>query len=356
MFSTDFRIATDSAQCGYIHVVDVSTYPISGETILTTARALFYSTDNFTTVLGGDLNNPGDNTTVPEWLFSVNNGNTYTVRAFLVNKYDDTEAFNYIANDICYYNGDFYINSSGGPINSIGVAFVPGDWTVLTVVDYSDFENAFVIGTEDYGYSEDNEIINFSNYKIVKDSCYNYTITDNSGRNVAVLCTIMDYSLTTSYASFYIPAGGSGTIDLETLGLYDGVYVLSLSQLGYDTEYLIIYEFCKLQSCYDKLIKFILCNNDEDPCCTKCDEDDERKKVMYRDELNKLLALYLTLLSMIHVQEMQYLRNYTEIYDRREKLGEVMDLITKILDIVNRCGACTDEELASNSNIITLDL
>ena len=101
----------------------------------------------------------------------------------------------------------------------------------------------------------------------------------------------------------------------------------------------VIYDLCDMAACIKKLILDLFCN-ENDPCCNDCDPAKQKQKELYRNELNKLNALYSTFSMMIAKEQADYLNVFTMDSCREMMIAEIQSVFTKINEITKRCGDC----------------
>ena len=73
------------------------------------------------------------------------------------------------------------------------------------------------------------------------------------------------------------------------------------------------------------------------------DEAKEKDKELYRNELNKLNALYTTFSMMIEKEKADYLNVFTMDSCREMAISEIQGLFKKINEITKRCGDCNQK-------------
>jgi hypothetical protein len=101
----------------------------------------------------------------------------------------------------------------------------------------------------------------------------------------------------------------------------------------------VLYDLCDMANCIKKLILDLFCNED-DPCCNDCDPAKQKAKELYRNELNKLNALYSTFSMMIEKEKADYLNVFTMDSCRELMITEIQSVFSKINEITKRCGDC----------------
>jgi len=335
--------------------------------------ALFSSTDNISWL--GDLTNPGDNNNQSEWFVDALNQNTLYITSFYVPVW---QAGLYLPHAIVYRLGVFYYNSSVG--STAGEPGISLDWTILTESDFGIFYNSvFNLGLEYWMYSTQVQL-DCDLTQIWKQECYHYRVIPNL-EDITIEIEGKTY-LRNWEVSLYDVTGqtllGCWVIDRNAGETYadiitpeeDGIYVVyiryqagppssSCTNLEDDIQIVHtypIYEICDLQNCYMNLVNNLLCN-EIDPCCETCDEDVLRQMDLQRMELNKMIALYFTLISMLNLERVNYLGvnvlfdiNRTPVdMDRYNLIMKINDVITKLGEVVGRCGDCngTEEDFSS---------
>lgn len=353
-----------TGDCTSVIVSDITDWSTSSLEREDVGIALFSSVDGIT--WNGDLSNPGNNTTQSVWYVDAQNQSSLYINSFFVPVW---EAGTYIPYSIVYYLGVFYFNASGS--STTGEPGVSIDWTELTANDYGIFYNSiFNIGLDYWMYSTSINL-DCDLTQIWKQECYHYRVIPNlqdieieiegetynrnwevslydvTGQNL-LGCWVIDRNAGEDYADIVTPEE-------------DGVYVVYIRyQAGVPSKtctYLEddldivhtypIYEICDLQNCYMRIVEDLLCN-EIDPCCETCDEDVLRQMELQRLELNKMIALYFTLLSLLNMERVNYLgvnvlfdSNKSPVdMDRYKLIMKIKDVITKIGEVVGRCGDC----------------
>jgi len=191
-------------------------------------------------------------------------------------------------------------------------------------------------------------------FTILKTSCYNYTITNNQSDSWAVrVYTFEDYK--NGNPPFIIESLGT---DLDyDLVLPDGdnVYIIKLStastQVIIDPEdktaqdvtnyYMVIYEYCALEQCFQLLLKDLLCNETLCNPNTDCAGNDlMNAEGLKRIEIMKISVLYLEMLMLIHAEQMAYLDKFEFDESREDRLQRANDNIKRIQTILLHCGLC----------------
>jgi len=135
-------------------------------------------------------------------------------------------------------------------------------------------------------------------------------------------------------------AGGS-TITTHSISTgQDGVYRAKVVRSDGAWEWP-IYDFCTLESCATGLLRKILCNCD-DPCAdSTCDDTG---LLSYRDEINRMIALYYPLMDMVRADAMMNAGAYKIDQTRESFMTTISDIIARLRVVVNRCGVCDDDE------------
>ena len=327
--------------------------------------ALFSSQDGLNWT--GDLTNPGSNTVPAVWYVDAQNQNSLYITSFFVPVWS---AGTYVAGSIVLHLGTFYFNGTGA--STTGIPGTSTDWDVLTVNDYGTFYNSVFNMGLDYWMYNTQIALDCDLTQIWKLSCYNYRIVPNMeditivqggvtyNRNWEV--TLYDYTGQTALGCWVIDRNAGDTyVDITTPEL-DGVYIVTIRyqagaidgntcnnveddlQIAYSYP---IYEICSLNKCYMSLVQSILCN-EMDPCCETCDEDVIRAMELQRLEINKMVMLYFTLLAYLNLERVNYLGVDTFYdfngnpvnMDRYNLVMQIKDIITKIGEVVGRCGDC----------------
>ena len=140
---------------------------------------------------------------------------------------------------------------------------------------------------------------------------------------------------------FTIKVTNNGSAVLDSLLYIDNVCIreVTLAPELQESYTQVIYDLCDMAACIKKLILDLFCN-ENDPCCNDCDPAKQKQKELYRNELNKLNALYSTFSMMIAKEQADYLNVFTMDSCREMMIAEIQSVFTKINEITKRCGDC----------------
>lgn len=353
-----FDVATQQ-----VTATDSTTYRIrwKGETFSQSAlsRALFWSTDDFSSNADSDLTDPG----TYEWTFAAITPNTYSVKAFFVLAYDASLRMLLPAWTIATNGGKFYIynpSSEGlGTTFSLTEPGVDSDWKELAVGEaldmrthggsnyasltdidiYNIFEAADTAETLP-GWAEDEVTTSDQEYNVTKTDCNEHEIEYLYGTKTFDTVLLLDYNGDT--LETLTPDGYTINVDLSDYG--DGAYIVKITYTDDSIAYITLYEICEAQACYKLLVKYLLCS-----CNDPCDDCEDNSARMA--DLNSLLTLFEALKEMIYLERYQYLGVYTLSDTRDAMVTEVGTMIEKLKIITDRCGLCDEDD----DNTITCD-
>ncbi len=377
--------------CDYISLRDITPWPVMGGTWNRedSGIAVWY---NYNGSWFYDVNNFGTNATPGEWLLPITGNGIYTIYSFVLPKW---KAFmTHHINTIVYYNGAFYLaNAPHGAGET--APDVHAGWQLLTAADFQLFYN-YWHGTDiDFYYGlyqtqvsitcvtdpGDNPVV--PDIPIINSACHQFTVlnpfNDNT-QNVAVKLYPLDMSEVIDCQIIDV-INGESSVGITTAT--DGVYVVQIGyqdpdtntcEIDYDQEYVEypIYDFCNALTCYNALGQMLLCN-ELDPCCRNCDPEFIEKKLIYREELNKMIALMFELYALLNIENLDFV-GYNLVFqqiseniyqpfsiDRNMIIGQISDIIAKLAEVSGRCGDCngprTDqskkpcENCGGNSNV-----
>jgi len=337
-YLSNFNIgASVDSNCSYIEITDNNSYPVtldgSPRTRANLGIAVFWSLDDFSSVDGSDLTN---GTT---WFINDPITGIYYMRAYIVPVWS---AGSWAANSIVFEDGYFYHNSSGGATSE-----VPGthasDWTRLTSSSHATFEtHLYSASVINYGYYDLTQISTCVPYTISKTGAGKYTIDYQASSNNKTL-TITYYNgdaLTTPYSETLTAGTTSFDVDISAEG--DGVFIFTIEETGEETYQYIVYEISNLQACANSITQQILSLCEDDPCLDSCLNTDQAAEVSLRNELNKIIMLYMNIILKINVESVTYLNIFTIDQTRQSYVNEVGDLVEKVDSIVSSCGACSN--------------
>jgi hypothetical protein len=361
-----FEFAPTSS-CSVIQVQDVSPWPMAIFPFLQrtdVGLALIWTNgiDNY-----ADFSNPVNG------LWTINFPQNGIWNVHMIMCVDQSTLFTVDAGNVRYYNGAFYLALQ----NQTPITNLPPDvayWQLLDANDLNVFLNYVEVGGDiPYGQFHLNWVVNCDennepeeladNGNIINSACHLFSVINplpDNGRNVVVKVYPFDMSEVLQCGIIDVVAG-STSIDFTTPE--DNVYVFQIGyqpagttdcEIDYEDLYLELpkYDFCDVQSCFFKLTQMLLCN-ELDPCCQNCDPAFIEQRKIYREELNKMLALMLTLYGFLNVDQLNYL-HFNQLYsydmssgeftplvpDRNMLIGKIQDIINKLRDIAGRCGDC----------------
>lgn len=357
-YLTDFRISADAdATCGYVKIKDTSSYPI--QTTLTRSNiaiALFWSSDEFVTIMGYDVSN------TTEWWIDIQNMIATQLKAWVVNLWSATGTYNAgTLGKIVYHDGLFYYQSLAVPSGTPGSVGTTG-WSLIALTEtdpvgggtidtsldiYNIFVDSIVTKSQDVGWQNLSIYTDCPPYTIEKEECHLHTITDNSASTITVSAVYLkrwDAVLLDDELEFE-----SGALSID-LSIYDdgddGVYTVEIwGQETGDTEDLlkaeiVIFDFCDTEACYKNLFKYIICKCN-DPCDEECQEQYDIYERRY--DLNLIWGLYHQIERYVYYDRFKYMGILTVNEERETFLSQVGRMIDKLKIIVNRCGKCTDD-------------
>lgn len=365
---TDFYIqAVGSAvEPCTVEVTDITTYPYHTYDRDEVALALFYDDADFAgpNYTGALLNNPNQFGTPAVWGIGPFTDELISVRVFVVMIWI---ADVYPAGAVVHYNGQFYYTVAGA-----GAGDVPGvdvTWTLITVANQAEIDAAFAVftanptliwgvnGWSDAEYQVLCGAAEADPSTLVKTSCYHYTLTDNTGTNDIKYVTVYAYGNSTALISTTLDPTQGTTLEIDLTTYGDGVYLV---EFGNDdpavdasdewTDTFVIYEYCGVWECYQGLFTAIMCGA-YNPCCNTCDPALLEKYIRYREALNMMTGLMLSVIAYINVERVKYLGIF-DIDDTREGyISRVSDYLVKLKELASSCGICnpTSEESSIDS-------
>ena len=171
---------------------------------------------------------------------------------------------------------------------------------------------------------------------VERTACRKYTVTNEGSGSVTGTVSHVDGTEIVSETT--LASGGSNSFTLPE----DGIYLIEFTTSSGDTDKVytyVLYEFCDLENCVVKSVQKILCDDEEDPCCNKCDEDAIAERRLFRHELNKIIAVYGYYLGKVFADQISYLGVFTSDASRAAKLSELDTMMDKITTITQRCGS-----------------
>jgi len=108
-----------------------------------------------------------------------------------------------------------------------------------------------------------------------------------------------------------------------------------------EPKYVIIYEFCVLLKCVKAIILDIFCSG-VDCCSDDCNEADKEKEAAKRFMLNKVVALWSSLLGFIQKDKLKYLDLYYIDDERSVAVKHIYDIQKWLKDMSSNCKPCVD--------------
>lgn len=121
-------------------------------------------------------------------------------------------------------------------------------------------------------------------------------------------------------------------IDIE-----DGIYALTIYD-NYDISWqTYLYSICSIENCFNALLRQIYCK--DDTCSTLCDES---AKNTQRNELLKLHSFAMLLSGIMYSIKSNSIGTITVNNELYQNVKTADDIYDKILEIINRCGSCSD--------------
>lgn len=352
--------SSQTALCGSIYVEDTTVYGSVAQDMRSNfGIALFVGIDAGSGTFENDpllsnLSNPGADGIAASWDIDIPNSKTqaYQITAFWAMVWESKV---YSIGDIVFYDGYFYTKSAIGTGTEVPGVYT--EWLLLTEDDFSLFEYANDVVIENVSSNVVYEsVVGCPSYRVVFKECdHKHRVIDNSENQNAKQFSVTRYDGTVveeaivmvdNYVEVHLPE--------------DGIYILIIDEEtspGYfeTVAKLPIYEYCSFKQCALYLMNSVLCNND-DPCCSDCDEDSVKKHLRQRQTLNQLFFLYGNLLSYIHEESIQYLGIIEMGADRLTYMERIDNLFDKIKLILQRCELCsgawqeTSQRVTNNTN------
>lgn len=339
--------ANQSLNCGYITVNDVSTIT-APDTREDNCIALFWALNG--TFNGADFSNSGSTGSPGEWFITAFNG-TYTITGYLFPQWVLGTA--YANGDIVgdFVNGtDFWVAQGVIASSDYPPSEDPLNWSLLTN-DAAGMALCGVAGNlvDDTTFDE---LVQCPDFRLVKTSCLNYTLYNLVGGSSTYTVRVATWDQAT-FTDYALSNTINDTVDITLTE--DGVYQLDIlpdSGQGISVFTEPIFEFCALRVCAENMINQLLGTCD-DPCSTHCHDDCQNQLNIYRNELNKIIALYFPLVGMIYMDKTIYAGIFSIADDRASNIEKIGQMIDQLKVITNRCGVCNGT--SNNSNSITTD-
>ena len=343
--------------CGYAKIIDESVYGAPPDSRADYGIVIMVQKNGVTDYTLSDFTNSN------EWYVPIVNNTLYTVMCFQLPAW---VAGSYAAGQVVYdYNTQlFWYNNA-----IIATTDTPGtgnDWKQLT----NDLAGYNFLNNSCTGASTTQIQQACPNYTLTKvncandDCCREWQICDNSGDTTIKYLAIFDsggnlitgglYGIDPSISTCVtvtLPKQGVfivGAMEVSNPNLHIAVELIT----SY-SDFFMIYEFCQLQKCVQYLIDKILCSKDTcQEICDPCDKDKILESQKSRMDLNRIIALFGTLLAMENAEKITYLGVFDFDATRADFISKIGMYIQKIIDISIRCGICTGIETSSFDNII----
>lgn len=345
-----------SSNCGYAKIIDDSVYT-GQEPRSNFGIAIF--------VEEAGIMNYGlsDFTNSDPWYIPIQNNTQYEIIAFQVPVWvAGTYAIDEVVYDVA--TGLFWYNSSGAPTTE-----QPGVGTAWTEVP-NDVNGLAMFNNESTSITTTVVQQTCPDYTLSKvqcndpaSCCKTWRVCDNSGNMLIKYIGLFDY-LGNYISMTYIDPNVETCKDIVLTD--SGVYTVGILAYGtsptplphilfqYQTTYtdwLVIYEYCQIQQCAQYLIDQILCSSD--PCtevCNPCNPDKIKAQQNARAELNRIIALFGTLLGMINAEKITYLGTYDMNATRADFVSKIGLYFVKVNDLAIRCGICTGTNVQTGGN------
>lgn len=187
---------------------------------------------------------------------------------------------------------------------------------------------------------------------LIKQSCYNYRFYDSTDYTLyltdtdGIVHTVTVKDTDGTYEQVYT-TDITNTEFVDIVLPHDGIYTVTVSNAVTGTvRVYTIYELCALIACWKSLVLNVLCNED-DPCCEDCDPNRKEKLRQDRAELNKLLALYVTLFAFVQKDKINYQGIFAVDDDRELQMEYISGIMDQINHITARCSECESIKTSS---------
>lgn len=354
--------------CEQIRVTDGTPWPVNLGAIQREycGIALWYS---YNGAIYNDFSNMGTNSTPGEWIIPITGNGIYNISMFVVPIWTTGS---WATNEIVFNNGNFYIATAPHLPGGIAPSIDPTGWRLLDNTDYFTFYNNWDGPSADRFYAFIQRQVNVTCFNtepvtspsnIYQIACHSFRVDYSSlptTLNIAI--SVWNLDMTERISCLIIPAGSTDTyadVTTPTDGVYIIEYGYQLDQtstncdINYEEMFVQypVYDFCNALVCYNALVQILLCN-ELDPCCRNCDPDFIEKRKIYREELNKMMALMFQLYALLNIEQLDFV-GYNIIYqqisqnvyepfsiDRNLILDRIQDVIEKLSEITGRCGDC----------------
>lgn len=357
------RLSTDSNKdCGYIYVEDVTTYPVFVDKERDDlGLALFWSVDDFATILDCDIGNGND------WYIDSNDYHSFQIQLFVVDIWDSGETYDASTYRCIVWHDladGFYMQTTNGSVTTEpGSVAGEANWALLALDEtdpvaggtietnedlYDIFYESLYTQEQKEGTSLTYITTNCPLYNLQKDDCHEWTILDRSGSDVTVTevrLSKYDGTLLDDELEF---TDSECAINLESYdGGDDGVYLVEVwgTESG-DSEAeikatLIIFDMCDAEECYKQLFRYVICKCN-DPCNdTDCNEQYDISERRY--DMNMIWGLYTMISNYVFVDKWKNMGILTIGQDRLDFIMQVGRMIDKLKVVADRCGMCSDD-------------
>jgi len=342
-----------TTNCGYAKINNESLYSVIPDSRADYGIVLFVKKN------GVFDYNLSDFTNSDPWYIPIVNHTPYEVYAFQVPVWklaDVPYAVHSVVYDIS--TGLFWHNT-----NALGTSTVPGtgtDWVQIpnSVGGYGLF-NTYASSGATITLQQDCPDYSLSKVQCDDESicCKTWRVCDNSSNTEIKRITIFDYNgnyistttidpVVSLCVNIILPDSGVYIVGIEW-----EADVLDSTDISQYNSFLVIYEYCQLQHCAQYLIDQVLCSND--PCsevCNPCNQDAIIRQQNARTELNRLVALFGTLIAMINAERIKYLGYYSYNATRADFVSKIGILMLQVNEISIRCGICTSAGVKATDN------
>jgi len=278
------------------------------------------------------------------YLLNTMNNGVHTVEIYAVEKYSTSSYVAVTPGQMYSYNGQAFVWNNVSPwvpATQTALGLFPSavnGWVLMSVEgsfhNYGGTGNQFYTGTISVECTR--------TFDLTKTSCHNWRLTNNY--DITGIINVDLYNLndpTTIITSFEWNTSVDEYIDVEVSE--DGIFELDLSYVVGETTYhyprVRIRDICGFLDCMVKLVKQILCN-EKDPCCQSCSEEQKRQLQIWRDHLNMMIAYSDAIQAAINIDLYYCMNNQIESEPAEENLQYIIELITKLNELTDRCGEC----------------
>jgi len=312
--------------CGYITVDNVTTLAPGedrsdyGIAIYVFKDASFYS---------GDISN------VDQTIITVDGNGVFEIIGYGIYKWEVGTA--YVSGNAVFdqVDGLFYRCT-----NDITGGSRPGlnssNWAVLgaTVSD-----NSYLVSAGNVQTVRLFESVECPLFTKKKSACHTYILQKSQVIPVNYYVGIFDYK-DTVIQELTFPSTDQ-TLEITLPG--DNVYRIGFAPMvpaspGIVFE-ILIHEWCDLRNCAESMLNTLLARCD-DPCSEDCNDECQNQRNVFRNELNKMIAIYYPMIGMIYSDVIQY-AGITTINEARMNNAQLVgDMIAQLKVITDRCGLC----------------